>query len=141
MRFKNAVHAHDGTEKEKVAAAQLHHPRPPSMPIPSCFTCKAERGPTRRVVNYACNTRTYFCNKQCQIDGWKEHKAACKKARKRKKLNYSKDKMLVVELLSVAMRGGGRARNDIELRVIMADYFHFGEKTVFLATPSFYFIF
>jgi len=43
MRFKNAVHADDGTEEEKVAAAKNHHPRPPSMPHPSCFTCKAKR--------------------------------------------------------------------------------------------------
>jgi len=28
MRFKNAVHLHDGDEKEKVAAAKQHHPRP-----------------------------------------------------------------------------------------------------------------
>ena len=41
MRFKNAVHAHDGTEKEKVTAAPKHHSRP--MPIPTCFTCKAKR--------------------------------------------------------------------------------------------------
>jgi len=41
------------------------------------------------------------------LDGWKKHKVACKRARKRKKLDYSKDKMLVGELLSVAMRGGG----------------------------------
>ena len=41
-----------------------------------------------------------------QTDGWKNHKAACK-ARKRKKLDYSNDKMLIDELLSVAMRGGG----------------------------------
>jgi len=107
MRFKNAVHAHDGTEEEKVAAAKKHHPRPPSMPIPSCFACKAKRGPMRRVFNCACNTRTYFCNKQCQTGGWKKHKVACKRARKRKKLYYSKEKVLVGELLSVAMRGGG----------------------------------
>jgi len=107
MRFKNAVHAHDGTEKEKVAAAQKHHPRPPSMPIPSCFTCKATRRPTRMLRLCAGCNKTYFCNKQCQIDGWKKHKVACKRARKRKKLDYSKDKMLVGELLSVAMRGGG----------------------------------
>jgi len=44
---------------------------------------------------------------QCQIDGWKKHKVACKRARKRKKLDYSKEKCLVGELLSVAMRGGG----------------------------------
>ena len=43
MRFKNAVHAHDGTEKEKVAAAKQHHPRPLSMPYSMCFTCKVER--------------------------------------------------------------------------------------------------
>jgi len=47
MRFKNAVHAHGGTEEEKVAAAKKHHPCPPSMPHPSCFTCKAKRRPTR----------------------------------------------------------------------------------------------
>jgi len=107
MRFKNAVHAHDGTEKEKVAAAQKHHPRPPSMPIPSCFTCKATRRPTRMLRLCAGCNKTYFCNKQCQIDGWKKHKVACKRARKRKKLDYSKDKFLVGELLSVSMRGGG----------------------------------
>ena len=56
------------------------------------------------LLSCACNTRTYFCHKQCQIDGWKKHKVACKKARKRKKLDYSKDKFLVGELLSVAMR-------------------------------------
>ena len=106
MRFKNAVHAHDGTEAEKIAAAKKHH-HPPSMPIPSCFTCKVKRRPTRKLLSYACNTRTYFFNKQCQIDGWKKHKVAYKKARKRKKLDYSKDKLLVGELLSVTMRGGG----------------------------------
>jgi len=53
-----------------------------------------------------CNN-TWFCHKQCQIDGWTKHKVACKRAWKRKKVNYSKDKMLVGELLSVAMRGGG----------------------------------
>jgi len=35
LRFKIAVHAHDGDEKEKVAAAKQHHPRPPSMPHPT----------------------------------------------------------------------------------------------------------
>ena len=46
---------------------------------------------------------------QCQIDGWPKHKVACVRVRKRKnwKKDYSKDKMLVGELLSVAMRGGG----------------------------------
>ena len=53
-----------------------------------------------------CNN-TYFCNKQCQIDGWNKHKVACKRARKRKKLDYSKDEMLAGEFLSAAMRGGG----------------------------------
>jgi len=62
MRFKNAVHTHDGTEEEKIAAAQLHHPRPPSMPISSCFACKAKRRPTRRLHSCVCNTQTYFCN-------------------------------------------------------------------------------
>jgi len=76
------------------------------MPHPSCFTCKAKRRPTRTLRLCACN-KTWFCNKQCQLDGWKKHKVACKKARKRKKLDYSKDKFLVGELLSVAMRGGG----------------------------------
>jgi len=32
MRFKNAVHAHEGTEKEKIAAAKLLHPRCSSHP-------------------------------------------------------------------------------------------------------------
>jgi len=108
MRFKNAVHLHSGTEKEKVAAVkQQHHPRPPSMPIPSCFTCKAKRTLTRKLLSCACNIRTYFCNKQCQLDGWKKHKKDCKRARKRKKLDYSRDEMLVGELLSVVMKGGG----------------------------------
>jgi len=106
MRFKNAVHVHDGTEEEKVAAAKKHHPRPPSMPHPSCFTCKAKRRPTRTLRLSACN-KTWFCNKKCQLDGWKKHKVACKRARKRKKLDYSKDKFLVGELLLVAMRSGG----------------------------------
>ena len=107
MRFKNAVHAHDGTEEEKVAAAKKLHPRPPSMPHPTCFTCKAKRRPTRMLgLCTGCN-RTWFCNRQCQIDGWKNHKVACKRAKNRKKLDYSKDKMVVGELLSVAMRGGG----------------------------------
>ena len=76
MRFKNAVHAHDGTEEEKVAAAKLHHPRPPSMPHPSCFTCKAKRRPTRTLrLCTGCN-KTWFCHRQCQIDGWKKHKVA-----------------------------------------------------------------
>jgi len=47
MCFKNAVHTHDGDEKEKVAAAKKHHPRPLSMPHPSCFTSTAKRRPTR----------------------------------------------------------------------------------------------
>jgi len=108
MRFKNAVHAGDGTEKEKVAAAQLHYPRPPFMPHPTCFTCKTKRRPTRRLKQCACN-KVYFCNKHCQIDGWPKHKVACIRARKRKnwKKDSSKDKMLVGELLSVAMGGGG----------------------------------
>jgi len=107
MRFKNAVHAHDGTEEEKVAAAKQHHPRPPSMPHPTCFTCKAKLRPTKMLRLCAGCNKTWFCHRQCQIDGWKKHKAACKRARKRKKLDYSKDKMLVGELLSVVMRGGG----------------------------------
>ena len=107
MRFKNAIHAHDGTEEEKVAAAKKHHLRPPSMPHPSCFTCKAKRRPTRMLRLCAGCNKSYFCNKQCQIDGWKKHKVACKRARKRKKLDYSKGKFLVGELLSVAMRGAG----------------------------------
>ena len=108
IRFKNAVHAHDGDEKKKVAAAQQHHPRPASMPVPTCFTCKAKRRPTRKLSLCAGCNKTYFCNKQCQIVGWKKHKVACKRARKRKKLDYSKDKFLVGELLSVVMRGGGQ---------------------------------
>jgi len=107
MRFKNAVHAHDGTEEEKVAAAKKHHPRPPSMPHPTCFTCKVKRRPTRMLRLCAGCNKTWFCHRQCQIDSWKKHKVACKKARKRKKLDYSKGKFLVGELLSVAMRGGG----------------------------------
>jgi len=43
MRFKNAVHSHSGTEEEKVAVAKYLHPRPPSMPHPTYFTCKAKR--------------------------------------------------------------------------------------------------
>jgi len=107
MRFKNAVHAHDGTEEEKVDAAKKRYPRPPSMPHPTYFTCKAKRPPTRMLRLCAGCKKTWFCHKQCQIDGWKKHKVACKRARKRKKLDYSKDKFLVCELLSVAMRGGG----------------------------------
>jgi len=42
-----------------------------------------------------------------QNDGMKKHKVACKRARKRKKLDCSKEKMLVGELLSITMRGGG----------------------------------
>ena len=109
MRFKNAVHAHDGTEEEKVTAAKKHHPRPPSMPHPTCFTCKAKRRTTRMLGLCAGCNKTWFCNRKCQIDGWKKHKVACKKARKRKKrkkVNYSKEKFFVGELLSVAMRGG-----------------------------------
>jgi len=64
MRFKNAVHAHDGTEKEKVAAAQQHHPRPSSMPIASCSTCKAKRWETRKLFSCACNTWTYLLLQQ-----------------------------------------------------------------------------
>jgi len=109
IRLKNAVHAYEGDEKEKekVAAAKRLHPRPALMPIPTCFTCKAKRLPTRQLRLCAGCNKTWFCNKQCQIDGWKKHKAECKRLRKRKKLDYSKDKMLVGELLSVAMRGGG----------------------------------
>jgi len=64
MRFKITVHTHDGTEKEKVAAAQLHHPRPPSMPHPSCFTCKAKRRPTRMLGLCAGCNKTWFCHRQ-----------------------------------------------------------------------------
>ena len=108
MRFKNAVHAHDGDEKEKVAAVILHCPRPSSVPISSCFTCKAKRRLTRTLKSCACN-KAHFCNKQCQIGGWPKHMVVCMRARKRKnwKKDYSKDKMLVGELLSVSMRGGG----------------------------------
>jgi len=77
------------------------------MSHPSCFICKAKRRLTRMLRLCADCNKTYFCNKQCQIDGWKKHKVACKRARKRTKLDYSKDKMLVGELLSVVMRGGG----------------------------------
>jgi len=42
-----------------------------------------------------------------QRHGWLKHKVECKRLRKRKKVGYSKDKMLVGELLSVAMKGGG----------------------------------
>jgi len=97
MRFKDAVHAYNGDEKEKVAAAKLLHPRPP-VKVSSCFTCKAV--PTKLSTCAACKTAR-FCNKKCQIDGWKKHKIACKQARKRKKLDYSQDKMLVGELLSI----------------------------------------
>ena len=106
MRFKNAVHAHDGTEEEKVTAAKQHHLRPPSMLHPTCFTYKAKQRPTRMLRLCAGCNKTYFCNRKCQIDGWKKHKKECKRVRKRKKLDYSKDKFLVGELLSVAMRGG-----------------------------------
>ena len=107
MRFKSAVHAHNGTEEEKVATAKKHHPRPPSILHPTRFTCKAKRRPTRILRLCAGCNKTWFCHRQCQIDGWKKHKVACKRARKRKKLDYSKDKMLVGELLSSAMIGGG----------------------------------
>jgi len=69
MRFKNAVHTHDGTEEEKVTAAKKHHPRPPSMPHLSCFTCKAKRRPTRMLRLCAGCNNTWFCHRQCQIDG------------------------------------------------------------------------
>ena len=69
MRFKNAVHTHDGTEEEKVAAAQQRHPRPASMPHPTCFTCEAKRRPTRMLRLCAGCNKTWFCNRLCQIDG------------------------------------------------------------------------
>ena len=82
MRFRDAAHAHDGTEKEKVATAKKHHPHPSSMPHPSCFTCKAKRRPTRMLKSCACN-KAHFYNKQCQIDGWPKHKVACEDANAR----------------------------------------------------------
>jgi len=69
MRFKNAVNVSSGTEEEKVAAAKQWHPRPPSMPHPTCVTCKAKRRPTRMLGLCAGCNKTWFCNRQCQIDG------------------------------------------------------------------------
>ena len=67
----------------------------------------AKRRPTRMLRLCAGCNKTYFCNRQCQLDGWTKHMKECKRACKRKKLDYSKDKILVGEQLSVAMRGGG----------------------------------
>ena len=62
-RFNNAVHAHDGTEKEKFAAAQqLLHP----ASTLSCFACGATS--SHLLACSGCK-RTRFCNKQCQLDG------------------------------------------------------------------------
>jgi len=113
MRFKNAVHEHDGTEKEKVAAAKLlfSQPSPAThniiLSIPKCFHCKAE-GQYNQLLTCGVCTRTYFCNKQCQIDGWPKHKKQCKKyIRGNRKKNFSAIEIRSGNLLSVAMRGGG----------------------------------
>jgi len=108
MRFKNAVHAHDGTEKEKVAAAQQLHPRPPSMPIPTCFTCKAKGGASHRLRVYAINSRTFFCSEQCQLDGWMQ-KPGCYRLQVGESFSNEifSEPILVGKLLSAVMRGGG----------------------------------
>jgi len=103
MRFKNAVHAHDGTEEKKVAAAQKHHPRPASMPHPTCFTCKAKRRPTRTLRLCACN-RTWFCNKQCQIE---ETQGRVQKSTQTQKAQLQQGQIPRRRAAERAMRGGG----------------------------------
>jgi len=100
MRFKNAVHCAEGDEKEKVAAAKM------LFKSKSCFQCGAAK--KNKLLRCGSCKRVYFCNKQCQTDGWAAHKKGCKQTRERHaKGDYSQDKLFVGELLSVAMRGGG----------------------------------
>jgi len=97
MRFKKAVH--EGEEKEKVAAAKLLYKSK------VCLHCGAEK--KRLLACRACK-RAHYCDGICQANNWAEHKKVCKRTRKRHaKGDYNKDKVLVGDLLSVAMRGGG----------------------------------
>ena len=99
MRFKNAVHEGEGDEKEKVAAAKL------LFPSKACRQCEAIK--KKLLLCSACK-RAHYCDGTCQASNLAEHKKECKRTRKRHaKGDYSQDKMLVSDLLSVAMRGGG----------------------------------
>jgi len=95
MRFENAVHAHDGTEEEKVAAA-IEDLTTKTTTVPVCFSCKAS--PNNLLTCSGCKNR-HFCDKACQAGGWKLHRKECKQLRK--------GKFKVGEFLSMAMRGGG----------------------------------
>jgi len=87
MRFNNAIHAHVGSEEEKVAAAKLLF----SNSSPTCDSCGAE--PQKLLSCGACNL-AHYCNKQCQVNGWNKHKKDCKRARKRKKkADYSNNEI------------------------------------------------
>ena len=99
MRFKNAVHSGEGDEKEKVAAAKLQ------FPSNGCDQCGAKK---KKLLTCGACKRAHYCDSKCQTSNWAGHKKECKRTRKRHlKGDYSKDKMLVGELLSVGMRGGG----------------------------------
>ena len=99
MRFKKAVHEGEGDEKEKVAAAKLLYKSK------VCLHCGAEK---RKLLTCGAYKRAHYCDGTCQANNWAEHKKECKRTRKRhKKGDYSKDKVMVGDLLSVGMRGGG----------------------------------
>ena len=77
-RFNRIIQATLGTEDIKVAAAlSIYSPPPP--PPPSCFFCGAIRDDL-----LTCNgcKSAYFCSRDCQIAGWKDHKPECKRIRK-----------------------------------------------------------
>ena len=100
MRFTNAVHAHDGTEEEKVATAKL------LFPSKVCLHCGAKK--KKLLVCGGCN-KVHYCDSTCQASNWADHKKVCKRARKRhSKGDYRQDKILVGELLQkMSGEGGG----------------------------------
>merc|ERR1719506_117369 len=73
-RFNRIVHATPGTEDTKVAAALSIY-----SPSRSCFFCGAIRDDLLKCS--ACRS-AYFCSRDCQIAGWKDHKPKCKRIRK-----------------------------------------------------------
>jgi len=100
LRFHKTVNAHDGTEKEKVAAAKLMYAN-----VRACSACGAT--PENILTCSGCSC-TNFCNKQCQIDGWRKHNRTCKRLQGEFKRGKSRsDKILAAEFLYTVMIGGG----------------------------------
>jgi len=98
MRFKNAVHEGEGDEKEKVAAAkQLIHPTTQKKRIQNCSQCGKSK---MKLLSYSKCKSAHYCNEKCQRKAFKEHKKVCNQG----KTDYSENKILVGDLLSVAMR-------------------------------------